>query len=64
MADLVEPALEALDCSGEGDLYEPLIGLRLGALFGILAVSSIGGTHLSSLDIATLRLLVMYVEQT
>ena len=39
--------VEALDCGGEGDLYEPLIGLRLGALFGILAVSSIGGMHIS-----------------
>ena len=44
---MAESVGEALDCSGEGDLYEPLIGLRLGALFGILAVSSIGGMHMS-----------------
>lgn len=44
---MAESVAEALDCSGEGDSYEPLIGLRLGALFGILAVSSIGGMHMS-----------------
>ena len=43
---MAESVAEALDCSGEGDSYEPLIGLRLGALFGILAVSSIGGMHM------------------
>lgn len=43
----MESAVEAIDCSGENDLYEPLVGLRVGALFGILAVSSIGGADLS-----------------
>ena len=37
-------ATPALDCSSNNSFYEPLVGLRLGALFGILAVSSIGGT--------------------
>ena len=37
-------ATPALDCSSDNSFYEPLVGLRLGALFGILAVSSIGGT--------------------
>ncbi|KAL3145570.1 low-affinity Zn(2+) transporter zrt2 [Trebouxia sp. C0010 RCD-2024] len=42
VARFMGSAVEAIDCSGEGDLYEPLVGLRVGALFGILAVSSIG----------------------
>ena len=46
MADSVAAATPELNCSGD-DFYEPLIGLRLGALFGILAVSSIGGTRSS-----------------
>ena len=50
VADLMASAGEALDCSGEGELYEPLIGLRVGALLGILAVSSIGGADLSLLS--------------
>lgn len=44
MADSVAAATPALDCSSDTSFYEPLVGLRLGALFGILAVSSIGGT--------------------
>ena len=48
MADSVAAATPALDCSSNNSsnnsFYEPLVGLRLGALFGILAVSSIGGT--------------------
>lgn len=43
-----------LNCSADNSFYEPLVGLRLGALFGILAVSSIGG---GCLDCATLILL-------
>ncbi len=43
MADSVAAATPALDCSYNNSFYEPLVGLRLGALFGILAVSSIGG---------------------
>lgn len=42
MADSVDAATSALNCGSDNSFYEPLVGLRLGALFGILAVSSIG----------------------
>lgn len=40
--DAVAAATPTLDCSTQA-VYEPLIGLRLAALFSILAVSSCGG---------------------
>ena len=46
MADSVDAGSPALDCSSDSNFYEPLVGLRLGALFGILAVSSLGGIYL------------------
>lgn len=42
MGDAAGAGTSPLDCTSD-DVYEPLIGLRLAALFGILAVSSLGG---------------------
>ena len=49
MGDAVTAATPALDCSSD-EIYEPLVGLRLAAMFGILAVSSFGGEDIAFLD--------------